>query len=43
MKQLYIQTTMNQERRAKGISVSKETESLHMIFKGNPGTGMLKE
>jgi SpoVK/Ycf46/Vps4 family AAA+-type ATPase len=39
MKQLYIQTLMNLERKAKGISVSRESETLHMIFKGNPGTG----
>lgn len=40
VRQLYFQSLMERERVEKGIIGSSEPEPLHMIFKGNPGTGI---
>jgi len=38
VKDLYAQARTNQERRRRGI-IKSDSETLHMAFKGNPGTG----
>lgn len=39
VRDLYAQCLTTRERKKRGILKSKELETMHMLFKGNPGTG----
>jgi len=39
VRDLYAQCLTNKERRARGISQGRDVDTMHMIFKGNAGTG----
>jgi hypothetical protein len=41
VRQLYAQVQLDKERAEKGMQKTKHLEPLHMVFTGNPGTGML--